>query len=102
MDRVLVVGEREAAPVFPSFVREGRGAAGQHREAHGEQKRSSHGTWRSNGCASCNYLTYTAHRWHHAGRPMTLADSPALRRSLAAADPDWLRLAVNAGAVGFW
>jgi PAS domain S-box-containing protein len=34
--------------------------------------------------------------------PMTLTDSPALRRSLSAADPDWLRLAASAGAVGFW
>jgi signal transduction histidine kinase len=33
---------------------------------------------------------------------MTLADSLALRRSLSAADPDWLRLAASAGAVGFW
>ena len=33
---------------------------------------------------------------------MTLADSPAQRRSPSAADPDWLRLATSAGAVGFW
>jgi signal transduction histidine kinase len=33
---------------------------------------------------------------------MSLADTPVLRRSLSAADPDWLRLAANAGTVGFW
>jgi signal transduction histidine kinase len=33
---------------------------------------------------------------------MTLADSLSLRRSLAAVDPDWLRLAADAGATGFW
>ncbi len=33
---------------------------------------------------------------------MLIADSLKLRRAVAAADPDWLRVAADAGAVGFW